>query len=172
MNTDKNDMIQNTLSDVDDLPLSQPSVQASTDETAGVEQETSEQGESLTEDAASSAQSELSRYQTENASLREKLLESKARYTAYTLGISEERIDYAIRLAGLDDIDVNGADADKRIKNALSNVLGQIPEWSKTSKPPAQGTGSAGNFARYSGGGSNSGKSESVQSQFRSGLRR
>lgn len=114
MNTDKNDMIQNTPSDIADQPLSQPSVQDSTDETAGVEQKASEQGESLAEDAASSAQSELSRYQTENASLREKLLESKARYTAYTLGISEERIDYAIRLAGLDDIDVNGADADKQ----------------------------------------------------------
>lgn len=123
--------------------------------------------------AAEASESELDQFKSENDSLRSKLLESKARFAALALGISEARIDYAIRLAGLEGINVNDGDADKRIKEALNDVLGQIPEWAAEPKAPAIGTGSAGNHPRFGyGSGPSTGANSSAKEQFRNGMRR
>ena len=127
-------------------------------------EQTQEQPDAPAEDAE-----EAERFKTENGSLRAKLIDSKARLTALSLGIDQARVDYVIRLAALDQIDVCALDADKKIKDAIGEVLTQIPEWGKTNSSP-EPMGSKGAFRRMPIAGSD--EYQSARTQFESGLRR
>lgn len=144
--TRQDEQVQQVDQPVSDVAA--PETEAAAELPQGVEDAANQDTQQSTQAEAAANDGVLDQFKSENDSLRSKLLESKAKFAALSLGISEARIDYAIRLAGLDGIDVNSGDADKRIQEALRDVLGQIPEWKAEPKLPPAGTGSAGGFSR------------------------
>lgn len=151
--------------------MAAPETEAAAELPQGAEDVTNQATQQAADAEATANDGVLDQFRSENDSLRNKLLESKAKFAALSLGISEARIDYAIRLAGLDGIDVNSGDADKRIQEALRDVLGQIPEWKAEPKLPPAGTGSAGSFSRNSFY-TPSGPAEAAKNQFAKGMGR
>jgi len=72
------------------------------------------------------------------------LLTSRAEGEAARLNIPEARVKHVLRMAELDGIDPMAADAAEKVKQALENVLADVPELR------GGGTGTAGAFRKKS----------------------
>ncbi len=73
-----------------------------------------------------------------------RLRNEMAENAAYKAGIRPDRVDKAVKLAGISGIDLSADDAKEKFEAALQAVADDMPEFTA---PPA-GTGSVGAFAR------------------------
>lgn len=111
------------------------------------EPEEKEHKHTISKDAlpAAAAENVVTSSETADAvnGLKSRLLNMTAHAMAVSIGVQPDRVEQAIKLAGLEEIDVTAADADAKIKAAIEKVIGEVPEFAA----PAN-TGSAGTHRR------------------------
>ena len=79
-----------------------------------------------------------------------RLIEAEARAAALKMGVPEGRLKYALRLAGLSDLDAEAEDLSRRVEEAMRLVIEELPELAYAPPGGEAGgtTGSAGAFTR------------------------
>lgn len=114
-------------------------------------------------DAAQSQAEESEKWQKRLKAMEQTLLATTAQAAASKLGVPEARVQYALKMAELDGIDVTAADAAERVRAAIAKVIADVPELAPKA---AEGTGSAGAFRRET----QASEEDQVRQAFRAGL--
>ena len=115
---------------------------ATTDGVKPTEAETN--GKELGNDDADGGTPTVESLSTALADSQKQLLQAQAQIEALKLGIPEERIPFALNMAGVSSMDAAAEDALGMLTRELQKAVDAVPGLAES----AGGTGSAGNFAR------------------------